>query len=145
MNYHINVTIARGWLAAIALMLLILPVAAQPTTGPRLTFVKDKHEFGDIPVDTITRDTAIYLDVLFTNTGDEPLTINSVNACCGTELINRPQEPINPGDTATIQLSLTLRPRIRTFLRAITVYSNSSDRPAIVFPITGTVTYGHKP
>lgn len=144
MSCPVNIVKVWVWLAFAMLLLAVFPASAQ-STGPRLAFVEDKHEFGEIPVDTILRDTAIYVDVLYTNIGDEPLTISRINACCGSQVVSRPQEPLYPGDTATIKLNLNLKPRTQTFLRAITVYSNSSRRPAQVFQITGTVTYGHKP
>ncbi|MFO8053701.1 MAG: DUF1573 domain-containing protein [Bacteroidales bacterium] len=107
--------------------------------GPIFSFEKEKHDYGEIPFDSMPDDYKYDLDIKYINTGDSALVLDKINVCCGSLLNHYTEEPVMPGDTGTINITLRLHPRTEKFLRAITVYSNSSDRPAKVFHIVGEV------
>ncbi len=108
--------------------------------GPQLSFDKERHDYGSFPVDSMPEGNWFYLDIPFTNTGNAPLLLTSVRACCGTHVQNYPQEPISPGESGTIKVRFRLHPRAQNISRSVTVQSNCSKRQTQVFRITGKVT-----
>src|SRR5690242_16603287 len=66
---------------------------AQKSGGPVITFEKSTHEFGDM-----TQGDKVEYTYKFTNTGNEPLLITSVNVQCGcTTPKGWPRDPVAPG------------------------------------------------
>lgn len=104
--------------------------------GPELTFENSGHNFGKVYTDDLP-DTK--LDIKFTNTGDEPLTLTSVHACCGTRVKSWPREPIMPGEEGEIKIEFRLAPRAQRISRTVTVNYNHKERPTVVYRITGQV------
>ncbi len=73
----------------------------------------------------------------FTNTGDAPLIISSVNSSCGCTIPKKPEDPILPGKTGEIQVKYDTN-RIGPIRKAVTVISNA-DTPTKVLKIKGEV------
>jgi len=123
-----------------AVALLLLSFAANPFTiqqsGPQLTFAKPLHDFGTVYTDDLP-DTKV--DIEFTNTGDAPLLISGVRACCGTRVLEWPKEPILPGDTGIVKVNFRLAPSPQRISRTVTITYNKPENPSIVFRIVGQV------
>lgn len=73
----------------------------------------------------------------FTNTGNAPLIISSVNSSCGCTIPKKPEDPILPGKTGEIQVKYDTN-RVGPIRKAVTVISNA-DTPTKVLKIKGEV------
>lgn len=72
----------------------------------------------------------------FTNTGKEPLIIESVKASCGCTASAPKDKVIEPGASSEIQATFDSRGRKGTQKKSITVRSNDPDNPAVVLRLT---------
>lgn len=104
--------------------------------GPALTFENDGINYGTVYVDEMPETKH---DIAFTNTGDQPLILSNVRACCGTRVTGWPRDPIMPGEKGTISIEFRLAPRPQNISRTVTVTSNNNNSPTQIFRITGTV------
>ncbi len=104
--------------------------------GPQLTFENSRHDYGTVYVDEMPE---TKLDIKFTNTGDEPLVLSNVRACCGTRVTQWPREPISPGEEGIIKIEFRLAPRPQRISRSVTVNYNHPERPIERYRITGQV------
>ena len=73
----------------------------------------------------------------FTNTGDDVLIVARVYSTCGCTIPKKPEKPIPPGETGSIQVKYDTK-RPGPIRRTITVYSNASEVPQSL-KIKGTV------
>ncbi|PKP41975.1 MAG: hypothetical protein CVT96_06380 [Bacteroidetes bacterium HGW-Bacteroidetes-13] len=74
----------------------------------------------------------------FTNTGNQPLVITEVFSSCGCTVPKKPDGPIAPGKSATIEVKYDTS-RVGPIRKTITVNSNS-DTPIVALKIKGEVT-----
>lgn len=73
----------------------------------------------------------------FTNTGDAPLVISQVSSSCGCTIPKKPEGPIAPGATGTIEVKYdTNRPG--PIRKTIMVMSNAAT-PQVALKIKGNV------
>lgn len=63
----------------------------------------------------------------FTNSGDKPLIIYSVQPACGCTAAEPPKEPILPGKDGVIKASFNSNGRVGTNNKSITVRANTKD------------------
>jgi len=103
---------------------------------PQLTFDKPNHKYGTVFVDEMP-DTK--LDIKFSNTGNEPLILSGVRACCGTRVTEWPREPIMPGEEGVIKIEFRLAPRAQRISRTVTASYNNPQQPTVVFRILGQI------
>jgi hypothetical protein len=73
----------------------------------------------------------------FTNVGKSPLIITRVQASCGCTVPKKPDAPILPGETGTIEVSYDTK-RPGGFSKAITIFSNAKS-PRKMIKIKGYV------
>ena len=78
----------------------------------------------------------------FTNTGDAPLIISDVKSSCGCTVPKKPEGPIAPGASSTIQVKYDTK-RVGPIRKTVTVYSNA-DEPIKALKIKGEVMEGSK-
>ena len=124
---------------AFVVSLFVITLAAfgqDAPNGPALTFDKPNHDYGVIFVDDMPE---FKLNVEFTNTGNQPLVLSAARACCGTQVLKWPREPINPGEKGTVELQFRLAPRAQRISRTLTLTSNSATNPTAIFRILGEV------
>ncbi len=88
--------------------------------SPVFSFEKETHDFGEV-----VEGGKISHEFTFTNDGNEPLIIKSVKASCGCTTPNWPEEPIMPGEEATITATYNTKKRIGPFNKSITITSNA--------------------
>ena len=115
---------------------MTLGVYADQRKGPMLSFKKDRHDYGTLYADNLPEFT---LDIEFVNSGNEPLILSNVRACCGTRVTAWPRQPIMPQETGVVKIVFRLAPRPQRISRSVTVTSNSTDRPVQIFRISGQV------
>lgn len=118
------------------LMFVLMSVSAEEKKGPQFKFENDRHDYGTVYVDELPDGK---LAINFSNTGDEPLVLSNVRACCGTRVTQWPREPILPGEEGTINIEFRLAPRPQRISRSVTVTYNNEERPTERFRITGQV------
>ena len=73
----------------------------------------------------------------FTNTGDAPLIITDVKSSCGCTVPKKPDGPIAPGASSTIQVKYDTN-RVGPIRKNVTVYSNA-DEPIKALKIKGEI------
>jgi hypothetical protein len=73
----------------------------------------------------------------FTNTGNVPLVIENVTSSCGCTIPKKPENPIQPGETGTIEVKYDTK-IVGPIRKTVTVYSNA-DVPTKALKIKGTV------
>lgn len=98
-----------------------LSLAAQPASTdinwtPTIKFEQSTHDFGGIPEGPV----ATY-EFDFTNTGKEPILIQTAQASCGCTTPEWPRTPIAPGKTGKIKVGYNSEGRPGTFAKDVTV------------------------
>ena len=73
----------------------------------------------------------------FTNTGNAPLIISEVKSSCGCTVPEKPDGPIAPGESNTIQVKYDTN-RVGPIRKSVTVYSNAEE-PVKALKIMGEV------
>lgn len=117
-----------------ALMILVAFVGFTTAQAQQaeITFKEETIDYG-----TITRGDDGLRVFEFTNTGDAPLIISNVRSSCGCTIPKKPNGPIAPGESSTIEVKYDTN-RVGPIRRTITVLSNASQS-MVPLKITGTV------
>jgi hypothetical protein len=112
------------------LFLLATPLFAQPlvsarnssfTPMPAFAWTTTTHDFGKIRLNV-----PVTHEFRFTNTGDGPLIISSVQASCGCTVADYSKDPIAPGAEGYVKATYNAaRPGV--FSKTITVTANSEE------------------
>jgi hypothetical protein len=108
----------------------------QPKTT--VTFGKYDHDFGKIKQDSKNK----YV-FSFTNTGKEPLIIESATGSCGCTVPNYPKAPIPPGGTGEIEVEYSPGKQENQQQKTVKVVANTEPKEtelrinAFVMPGTG--------
>jgi len=95
----------------------------QADAEPRITFDKTTHNYG-----TFSESKPVQRCVFtFTNTGDQPLVINSAVASCGCTVPKYTKSPIKPGEMGTINVTYNGKGKFPGhFKKTITVRTNGT-------------------
>lgn len=119
---------------------LVQSVIAQETEidgnadGPRIAFVEDTKDFGDI-----TQGDKVSHTFEFENTGNEPLILSNVLTTCGCTATSWPREPITPGETANIEVSFNSAGKMGRQNKVVTIVSNALNAQERVKLITNVL------
>ena len=62
----------------------------------------------------------------FKNDGNKPIIITSVKSSCGCTIASKPNKPIMPGETSTINVKYATK-RLGSFSKTITITSNAKE------------------
>ena len=108
-------------------------VETDGSNGAKIKFEKVEHNFGKIVEGT--QDTVTFT---FTNTGTEPLVLNSVRASCGCTTPKWTKDPVAPGATGQITAIYNSQGRPGNFTKTITVKYNGVEGTEFL-TIRGTV------
>ncbi len=117
-------------LALIALVALI-GFTAQAQQA-KITFKTDTIDYG-----TVLKGSDGVRVFEFTNTGDAPLIITDVKSSCGCTIPKKPNGPIAPGESSSIEVKYDTN-RVGPIRRSITVSSNATE-PMVALKIKGEV------
>ena len=109
---------------------------AEESRGPQLTFETEGYDCGTLYFEDVDIKT---IEIKFSNTGNAPLLLGSVRACCGTVVTFWPSEPILPGENAKIEVRFRVANRPHLIRRVVSVESNDIYDPRKRFHITGRV------
>ena len=110
------------------------PEKAQTTTGgPRITFDKTVHDFGE--VSSLRRYTGQFQ---FTNTGSGVLRISDVRKCCGAT-VKLDKKELAPGESGTLQVGYYTGRTPGLMSRQLRVLSNDATNPKATLSIKARV------
>lgn len=110
------------------------PAAAAKTTSKAgMKFETDVMDYG-----TIKQNSERVRKFFFTNTGKEPLVIQSAQGSCGCTVPTYPKEPIMPGQRASIDVNYDTN-RVGPFTKTVTLTTNADGQETKVLTIKGTV------
>lgn len=121
----------KTWLSTFT-ALLTLTLMSFSAAGPSIKFDKMEHDFGRIP-----QGEPVTCVFTFENDGNAPLVLKNVKASCGCTTPQWPQQPIMPGESATIKAEYNAAADGK-FDKTISVYTNIDDE-ARVLKLRGTV------
>ena len=98
----------------------------------KIKFEENLIDYGEVEYDSDGKRT-----FKFTNIGEAPLVFNRISSSCGCTVPKKPDQPINPGESAEIEVEYDTK-RIGVFIKAISVSSNAVNSN-IVLRIKGEV------
>lgn len=114
-----------------------LSVSAQ-NKGAFITAKPDTIKMGEIGLNDLSDENGkIQISVI--NTGNQPLILNEVTGCCGTNVKEWPKAPILPGKSGLIKVEFRIEPRPQVISRTVTIKSNATNAKIIKIPIEGVV------
>jgi hypothetical protein len=93
---------------------------------------KTEHDFG-----TIKKDVPVDHRFTFTNKGNAPLIITSVQASCGCTVTDYSTDPIAPGESGFVKATYNAA-KVGVFSKTVTVNANTADG-AVLLAIKGIV------
>lgn len=98
------------------------PKSAQNPTGkkPVITFDKTEYDFGKI-----LQGEVVTYTFRFTNTGNAPLIISSVDKSCGCTASEYPRQPIEPGQKGDIKITYDSKGHHGFQSKTVTVNANT--------------------
>lgn len=98
-------------------------VAEETEAGPRIVFIEDAFDFGDIQQGDKVEHT-----FEFENAGSEPLVLSNVLTTCGCTASDWPREPIIPGEMASLKVTFNSAGKMGVQNKIITVVSNAINQ-----------------
>ena len=113
------------------------PKAQDNPNAPEIKFEKTSFDYGTIKKATAADDPNGNGEFKFTNTGKEPLVIQSATASCGCTIPSFSKEPIMPGKSGVIKVHYATT-RVGTINKTITVKSNAKTS-TVYLTIVGNV------
>lgn len=109
------------------------PAVATPTTA-KVANAKSaimKFETEMIDYGTILQGSDRVRKFYFTNTGKEPLVIQSAKGSCGCTVPTYPKEPIMPGQKGVIEVNYDTN-RLGAFTKTVTLTSNALEETKVL-------------
>jgi hypothetical protein len=103
-------------------------IANSQQKGANLSFEKESFSFGKIE----EAKGAVSYVYKFTNTGSEPLILQSVQPSCGCTTPEWSQKPVVPGGKGFIKATFDPAGRPGPFTKSIAVVSNASNSPVVL-------------
>ncbi len=92
---------------------------------PVISFEEDTHDFGKL-----TAGEKVTYAFKFKNTGKSVLIISNVSTSCGCTVSSYPKKPIQPGETATVDVSFDSEGKQGFQSKSITVNTNADPATA---------------
>lgn len=89
-----------------------------------LSFDKLRHDYGNVKPDSEN-----LCKFKVTNTGKNPLIIESVSASCGCTTPHKPEKPIPPGQSDFIEVGFHPKPgQVNEIIKTVTVLANTNPK-----------------
>ncbi len=117
------------------LLTILLLLSGAVYAAPGIELSERTWDFGRISA----KGGKVKKEITVTNTGDSPLLIQSVEVACTCTKVEYPKQPILPGASATILITVNPRGQQGSFIRTVNIFNNSGDFRQIVV-IKGTIT-----
>src|SRR4030066_2055758 len=116
-------------------LLLIASTLSFAEKGPRISFITDHYDFGNV-----LQGKTVDYTFLFENKGTEDLWIKEVTTSCGCTAALVSSNTIKPGDKGEIKVSYDSQGRAGAVTRTITVVSHDAVESVKELTINATVT-----
>ena len=100
----------------------------------KIEFDKTVNDFGNIKLGA----TELFCTFTYKNTGNDMLFISRVKKSCGCTLPEYSNEPLMPGESATIRVGYTATDEPGPFNKKMTVFTNAVNN-SVVLTIKGEV------
>ena len=97
-----------------------LPAKKRTTGITEFAFNEEMHNFGSLQSGEI-----LVYTFVFTNTGDNDLTVNNVITDCGCIHAEYPEEPIAPGNTGLIEVEFDSSGLLGRQFKTIEIHANT--------------------
>ena len=94
---------------------------------PVFNFEKEEHDFGVL----IDGEKVTY-SFRFTNSGDTPLIISNATGSCGCTVPSYPKQPIDPGKSASIDVTFDSKGRTGRQSKAVTLTANTNPNRKVI-------------
>lgn len=107
-------------------VLCVSSMAFAQNSGPVMDLPSTKVDYG-----TIEKDSDPLRVLEFTNTGDEPLIIQSCKGSCGCTVPTWPKEAILPGETSKIEIRYATN-RLGAINKRVTITTNEGGDPHVI-------------
>ena len=133
-SYNVIIgSIARLLMCRMTGLVFTLIMAWRASASPQMSCPVRLVDYGLIePLSIVTNAVAI------SNVGDTPLEIHRVRACCGAKA-GVSATRIEPGESATLTVSLGPIAKPGPFRKKVTLYTNDPSAPVVEIPIVGEV------
>lgn len=95
--------------------------------GPQFSFDTELHDFGEL----IDGEKVSY-SFKFINSGDQPLIISNAKGSCGCTVPNWPKDPIEPGESGSIDVTFNSSGRTGKQNKAITLTANTNPSRKVI-------------
>ena len=106
---------------AIIVLIAFVAFVQQVNAQAKMEFVTETVDYGEIAKGS---DGLRVFE--FTNVGNEPLIISRVKSSCGCTVPKKPDGPIAPGESSTIEVKYDTK-RVGPIRKTVTVYSNAEE------------------
>ncbi|MBQ9470375.1 MAG: DUF1573 domain-containing protein [Bacteroidales bacterium] len=110
----------------------------QAANGPIIKIQADTVNLGEIFIDELTVNHG-KLQITVANSGNQPLIMQKVSGCCGTNIKQWSKAPILPGKEGSIDVEFRIEPKPQVISRTVTVESNASNERSKKIHIRGIV------
>jgi len=137
-----NARTATAWLSLIVVAVAAsrsLHAESDAPLGPRLVVRQEDHDFGKMETNNAGQH-----DFVFTNAGDQPLTLEQGKATCGcctcvceTELPDGGKIP--PHESAAVTLKWTIKRFTGAYHQTSTILTNDPRRPEVMLAVAGRI------
>lgn len=117
----------------------VMPAKAQNPNGPTIQTPTDTVNLGEIFIDELTVNHG-KLQIKVSNSGNQPLLLQKVSGCCGTNIKQWTKAPILPNKEGTIDVEFRIEPKPQLISRTVTVESNATNERSKKIYIRGIVT-----
>jgi len=106
--------------------------------GALITTKPDTVKLGEIKLNELTDENG-KIQIVVLNTGTQPLILNEVTGCCGTNIKEWTKAPILPNKSGIIKVEFRIEPRPQMISRTVTIKSNASNANVLKVHIHGIV------
>ena len=86
-----------------------------------VTIIDSVYDFGEI-----TEGEMVEFNYRFKNSGNKPLVVSNVSASCGCTVPEKPEAPVQPGETGYIKVKFNSDKRVGEAHKTIMVQSNAN-------------------
>lgn len=111
---------------------------AQAPSGPIIKAQADTVNLGEIFIDELTLEHG-RIQIKVANNGNQPLIMQKVSGCCGTNIKQWTKAPILPGKEGNIDVEFRIEPKPQIISRTVTVESNAANERSKKIHIRGIV------
>ena len=127
----------RACFLAVSMGTLLVGAGAAPDVdrpGPRITFEKLTHDFGEIGPETKNA-----CEFKFKNTGDALLKIGKIRCPCGCTIAELPKKEYAPGESGAVKIVYSASRSPSSITKSCSVPSNDKKRPTVTLTIKAKI------